>query len=379
MKVLHLAYCHKLEDTRIFYKECRSLAQAGYEVHYVTGGDEYHKIEENNLVAETITFEEDVSVFKHPFQYRVIRKRNLKKLYDYLLSKEFDVCHIHENRLIEVIGVLKKNRNCKLIYDAHEDSPREMLDYFAHYGKFKYFWGRVLSHCKEIKENHYVKKVDAVITATPEIGKRFSKFHKNVSVVRNYAILEASIVTPRFDSHSICYVGSISPIRGIVNIVKAIEGTDIGFNLAGTIPEDYERELKALKGWENVKTYGYVNKEKVLDIYGTSCIGMLTLLEGKNIENSLPIKLFEYMQSGIPVIASHFPLWKEIIDNAGCGICIDPSDIKGMKHSIEALLKDPKKMKEMGENGRKAVIEQYNWDTQKATLLNVYSQFERKA
>jgi len=92
-----------------------------------------------------------------------------------------------------------------------------------------------------------------------------------------------------------------------------------------------------------------------------------------NYFESLPVKMFEYMSAGIPVIASNFPLWKEIVEGNKCGICIDPQSPEEIAKAVEYLLNNPEIAKQMGENGRKVVEEKYNWENEGKKLLEVYS------
>ena len=82
--------------------------------------------------------------------------------------------------------------------------------------------------------------------------------------------------------------------------------------------------------------------------------------------------MFEYMAAGIPVVASNFPLWKEIIEENKCGICVEPANVEQISDAVNYLLNNPEEAQRMGANGRKAVEEKYNWNNEAKTLLQLY-------
>lgn len=149
--------------------------------------------------------------------------------------------------------------------------------------------------------------------------------------------------------------------------------------MAGNFDEkQLEGKLKSLPGWRKVIYYGYVDRIKVRDILQQVKVGVVTLHPTPNYFESLPIKLFEYMSAGIPVVASNFPLWEDIIEDNNCGICVDPLKPKEIADAIRYLLEHSEEAKEMGENGRKAVEEKYNWETESEKLLQVYRRLLQK-
>jgi hypothetical protein len=93
----------------------------------------------------------------------------------------------------------------------------------------------------------------------------------------------------------------------------------------------------------------------------------------KSHEVAQPNKLFEYMAAGIPVIASDFPLWRKIIQDAGCGLVVDPLDSRAIATAIERLITNPAEAEAMGQRGRKAAEGHFNWATQEQTLLSFYA------
>lgn len=91
-----------------------------------------------------------------------------------------------------------------------------------------------------------------------------------------------------------------------------------------------------------------------------------------NYLDSLPIKMFEYMSAGIPVVASNFPLWKEIIEKNRCGVCVDPLSPKDIAKAINFIVQNPQIAQKMGENGKRAILEKYNWQIEEQKLFNIY-------
>ena len=72
--------------------------------------------------------------------------------------------------------------------------------------------------------------------------------------------------------------------------------------------------------------------------------GIVTFLAEPNHINSQPNKMFEYMSAQLPVICSHFELWKSIVEVNNCGFCIDPNDPDAISNKINLLLDDDSKV-----------------------------------
>ncbi|MDF1672104.1 MAG: glycosyltransferase family 4 protein [Vicingaceae bacterium] len=360
-KICHLTSAHPDGDLRIFYKECVSLAKAGFEVSLV-------------IPNTNSRIENKVNIVSFESNYITRKERMTKAVNDVLkhaLIVNADIYHIHDPELLKIVKHLKK-KGKKVIYDAHEDLPRQMLSKHWISKPLR----KILSVFMEIYENNIAKKCDGVITATPFIKDRFIKVNPNTTDINNFPIIEELLIDYDYSKKTddyICYVGGITKTRGIIELVTSISDLDCKLLLAGKfLEENLREETSKLGGWEKVEEQGFLNRNEVKELYKKSKIGIVTLHPTVNYLDSLPVKMFEYMAAGIPVIASNFPLWKSIIETNNCGLCVDPLDSKATSIAINNLLNNPDLSKEMGENGKTLVQQKYNWKNEEIKLIDFY-------
>jgi glycosyltransferase involved in cell wall biosynthesis len=144
--------------------------------------------------------------------------------------------------------------------------------------------------------------------------------------------------------------------------------------LAGKFdPSELREEVVRQPGWRKVEELGFLSRAGVGDLLGSVRAGLVLFHPAGNHDRSQPNKLFEYMSAGIPVIASDFPLWRQIIRRTECGLVVDPLNVKAIAGAVEYLLTNAEEAEEMGRRGREAIKREYNWETQRAKLLALYS------
>ena len=117
---------------------------------------------------------------------------------------------------------------------------------------------------------------------------------------------------------------------------------------------------------------GKLSRKQVNELYGNSRAGIVLYQPAANHYESQPIKMFEFMAAGLPVIASNFPLWKKIIEENGCGICVNPNSVSEIAKAIQYLISHPKEARHMGENGRRSIEREFNWSVEEKKLLWLY-------
>ncbi|MCD4705412.1 glycosyltransferase [bacterium] len=361
MKICHITTVHNRYDIRIFHKQCKSLSK-DFDVSLIVADGLGDEIIDNIKIF-------DIGLRKSNRLKRA--KIDSNKAYKKAISLECELYHFHDPELVKIGKKLKKNGN-KVIYDAHEDLPRQIYSkpYLNKYIKF------FVANLIEWQENEAAKQFDYIFTATPHICARFIKINPNSIDINNYPIIGElqNNITWDKKENIISYVGGISEIRGIKELIDAISlVSGISLHLAGEFGGELTYNLVSKKnGWKKVVECGFLSREDVRLLLGKSKAGIVTFLPEKNHINAQPNKLFEYMSAGIPVVASKFPLWQDIIEKYNCGICVDPMDPKEIAFAIEKIVKNDHMAREMGNNGKNAVLNHFNWKIEEEKLLSIY-------
>ena len=285
-----------------------------------------------------------------------------------------DVAHFHDPELV-LVGALLKLSGIKVIYDVHEDVPRQIL------GKsWIPLWARrpvaaIVERIEWIAAHIF----DGVVAATPTISARFPA--EKTITVQNFPILDELRVPKAIPfskrQPSVVYVGGITAARGALEMVQALElvpeDRDVRLLLGGRFMSDeLEKKMCALSGWSRVVPYGWVGRDSVAELLGNAQAGLVLLHPTPNYIDALPVKMFEYMAAGIPVVASDFPLWREIIEEACCGLLVDPLNPNDIAVAIGWILDNPQEAAAMGRRGREAVELKYSWESESKILINFY-------
>lgn len=362
-RICHLTSAHSRFDTRIFLKECRSLANYGYAVTLIVADGKGEDTRDGVSIL-------DAGVSKG----RIDRIKNITaRILKMAIEAQANVYHLHDPELIPA-GLKLKRLGKKVIFDAHEDLPKQLLT-----KPYLNKPARILSSkLLAIYEKWACSKFDAVVAATPVISDKFSKINGLTLDVNNFPMLgelaSDEVCWERKKNH-VCYVGNITRIRGINEVLTAFSAlnTDVRLQLIGEFSDaSLAQAASANPGWRNVDALGFLGRAKVKDVLSQSVAGLVTFLPSPNHTDAQPNKMFEYMSAGLPVIASNFPLWKEIIEGNSCGLCVDPLDPRAIADAIDYLVAHPAEAEKMGRNGQLAVQNRYNWRFEETKLYNFY-------
>lgn len=361
MKIAHLTSAHPRHDIRIFVKECATLAAAGHDVTLIVADGQGEEIHSGVRI-------HDVGPKSGGRLARMTG--TVRRVYEAALALRPDLVHLHDPELIPAALRLKQ-AGIRVVYDVHEDVPRQVLSKHWIPGVARPWVSRGV----EALESFAARRFDAIVAATPLIRDRFLRLGARAVAVCNYPILaELTHETPwESRRNEVCYLGGISRTRGIAPIVAALPDTHTRLNLAGLWSEpELKAQLQAQPGWARVNDLGVLDRRGVASVLAQSKVGLVTLLPTPSYVESLPIKLFEYMAAGLAVVASDFPLWRDIVEDADCGVLVDPEDPKAIAAAIERLLADDDTARAMGESGRRAVQQKYSWAAEGEALVGLY-------
>jgi len=365
-KVCVLTSVHPPFDGRIFHRAAKSLAKAGYEVVLIARHDKEEVVDGVRVVPLP------------PPKNRMHRMtRVLWRVYRLAVKENADVYHFHDPELM-IVGLLLKWRGKKVIWDVHEHYPNSILDKFYIARPLR----RFISKSFDLFERAVVRFFDYVIYTTPFVGQRYQTMKVPSGPVENYPIIKLSETFERQPRERIIYLGGMARIRGLVEVVEAFavvakKHPRWELCLVGSSrPASFEQELRDLArklGVEaNVKFIAWVPYEEKERLSSQASMGIITYLPYSNNTSCLPNKLFDYMLVGLPVVASDFPLYKEVVESSRCGLLVDPTRPEEIARAMEHLIEHPQEAKQMGENGRRAVLEKFNWEKESQRLLQIY-------
>jgi len=364
-KIVHLTSAHPALDIRIYYKEIRSLAAAGYRIILVAPS---HPSEPDRAPG--------VEIKRFPRPRGRLRRFLLSaiRIYPLALAERGDLYHFHDPELIP-LGLLLKLLGRRVVYDVHEYYalsmrartwlPKGLRTLTAG------FSGWLESACS--------RAFDGIVAVTPVIAGKFPR--GKTILVQNFALdgeFDAALPIPYEKRPPIVFfMGVLTAVRGVREMVDAVgllpESLGARLRIAGKIAgEPLADQIVRRPGWRRVEFMGQKTPAELAGLIGEARLGLLLYHPVPGHLLAQPHKLFEYMSASLPIVASDIPLWRRMITSAGCGLLVNPLDPKAVAEAIQWLLDHPREAEAMGRRGREAMRRDYNWDHEAAKLIAFY-------
>lgn len=368
MKVCHIISGYQRNDARVFQRQCKSLKKNGFEVNVLTndGGAESTEYGIRFFVCEKF--------WKNRIKVLLLAKQ---QFYKKALDINADIYQLHSPELFS-LGIALKNAGKKIVYDAHEDLPNHILEKEW----LPKVMRRSLSLILKLYMNSVLRKYDAIITPHTHVKSQLELINKNTFLVTNFPLFRTNVNFSYTDyisrKKTICYTGTVYRYSNQESILDAmINLPEVNYTVVGHIDHEHLEHLKSHIVFSRVNFMGRIPWSDMCHFYGKVIIGLVVYDYKLNLGYKLGSygtnKIFEYMEAGIPIICTDYKLWNDIVFEYGCGICVQPGSSVQITEAIKYLVNNPEKAYLMGQNGRKAIKEKFNWSSQESIYIEVFN------
>lgn len=352
--ILHLTSRHPWDDIRIFRKMCRHLAHQGHRVALVS-------LDGNNRQPDEYV-RDGVRIIRFSRRRRA-RFAGLMLLFHRAVALRPAVVQAHDPDLIPVLAMLRL-LGIHTIFDAHEDFVTQICARYHGQPLRKNLlraalWG--LRGLANLTASRIIAATDQVATCHPPCK---TLVVNNYPITDDFADTRVALPLSRRPMRA-AYVGGLANIRGIGQLVLAAGRCDSldGLDLAGRFDDpEFKKHLERLPGWEKVTYHGHLTPDGVAGVLSRVRVGMVTLHPLPNYQDARPVKLFEYLACGLPVIHSAFPAWSAIFAGGAerIGTAVDPMDPAAIADALDLTLTDP----EIDAHGEAAALlsKRYRWE-----------------
>lgn len=363
-RVVQLTTVHHPYDPRIYHKESISLQKAGFDVTLIA------QTSNEGLVGDKSIRHIPLKKYKSRLKRMTIGAYQAYKKAKYLNA---DVYHFHDPELMPVAWLLKKKDNV-VIYDIHEDYITSMLqkEYVSMPVR------KLLATAYVLLERFFTRDFELSLAE-----KYYQERYPSGTCILNYPTVNKAFIEHQRvgkSENKVLYTGNVSLVRGAMEHARIpLIDDSIEVHFVGKCPRDLAVKMYEAAGAKKDKLIiegidQFIEKEVIEKRYlETNWLAGIALFPPtEHYMKKELTKFFEYMNAGIPVICSDFPVWEDFIEKYECGISVDPNSDEAIRKALNFLKENPDRAKQMGENGKKAVQEELNWGTEEAKLIAWY-------
>jgi len=373
-------------------KEAKTLLGAGHEVHLLLEGAPGQEREERykgmSLVRGVAMSPLRDKYHRYTFNFTFRDRMWRRAIGDFAVSREVDALHVHDLPFMREAVSIGKSLGLPVVADLHENYPAGLQVWYESSLKKRtiYNFDRWARYEREI-----LKEVDAVIVVIDESKERLLRLglpEDRIFVVPNTASREGGTtpidveVVDRYRGRFvITYIGGFAPHRGLDTVVRAMPAVrarvpEVRLLLVGDRNERYRRYLERLAEESGcadaVEMTGWQPFEKIWSYIEASDVCLVPHARNPHTDTTIPHKIFQYMSLSKPIIVSDCPPLRRVVEDSGGGRWFtydDPADLAAKiieLHGSEGI------RRRMGEAGRRAFLDRYNWDSTSGGLLRLY-------
>jgi len=368
-RVVHMTTVHHPTDPRIFHKQCRSLADAGFDVYYIAKDDP---------LMDDFDFVHHIPIKKYKSRlgrmifgsFRAFREaRKLKA----------DLYVFHDPELM-LVGALLKRKDNVVIYDIHEDYVTSILqkDYLPK------FLRKIVAKFYSWIEKLLLRRMELSLAE-----KYYYDIYNRGELILNYPIMNEEYLAHERKNKPIeaklLYTGNVTEDRGaLIHAGIPMVNKDVSVHFVGRCSKALSEKMFARADGESERLHfqgieRFVEKSDIDQKYFERnwLAGIALFPPTEHYMKKELTKFFEYMNAGLPIICSNFPVWESFINKYQCGIVVDPYSAEEINAALSFLLDNPDEAYKMGDNGKKAVKEELSWQEEERKLIKWYNELLR--
>jgi len=373
IKVCHFASVHTIDDTRVFYRECVSLAKK-YDVTYIGIG---------NFSGER----DGVKIIGiHNPETRLKRLFYTTFKVCYLaLKQDADIYHFHDAELI-LFGIILRILGKKVVYDIHENTYEDIMNKPWVPQKTKFILGKSYRFL-EWMSSLFMPFI--LVIARNEFSKRFVT--NKYTVIQNFADVN-ELKKFRIDDRSklennLFYIGTVFDYYyDFGKLIEALyilkqQHKVVHLHCVGYIGHLVERGLEKDENYKKIKDqitfYSHIVHPGGFEISKSCKVGICLKNQPENILVSHERKFFEYMAIGMPMITCDSHIYKEVIDTYKTGKYVNLKNSTALAKTIDDMISNESELVQMSENCIQASEQHFYWESQEKILFELYERIQQ--
>lgn len=366
---------HPVDYSRFCHREAVSLEKAGYEVSLIGLRSD-----------SSVRVPPGLTLIPVEERHGLAKRKTISCIRQLALAQDAAVYHCFDPWTLDVaLSISRCRPQVKVVYDSTELYP----EYYAERGDLPLLMRCILAGRVRRLEAEAARRADAIIETNSTRARRFTARNREPVLVPNYPSVDA-VPRPKPERQPlIAYTGLVSKHRGFDKLLAAFaqvaqEFPQARIRVAGSfdprsdIRRWTESFIKDQRLAERVEFLGWLPYQQMLQAVSGCLAGVILLQPGRtNDFTGQPNKLFEFMVSGLAVVASRFPEIAPVVEETCCGWLVDPADVTSIAGVLRQVLSNAQESVRRGDEGRRAVLERYNWTQAEKNLLSLYEKLCR--
>lgn len=363
---------HTIVDTRVFYRECVSLAKH-FDVTYIGIGNFSGMRDGVKVIG-----------IKNPKDRIQRLTRTLFKVFWLAVKEDADIYHFHDAELIP-FAIMLRILGKKVVYDVHENTYEDISQnkpWLPAYSRF--IAGKSYRFLEWLASLFmpFILVIDREAFASRFLAKTFTIVQNfaDTDELKQFRVPDRSQV----EGNHLFYIGTVYDYYyNFSKLIEAIyllkqQGTLVHLHCVGYLGKLVERGLARDEHYQSIREqitfHGHIVHPGGFELSKICRVGICLKNQPEAILVSHERKFFEYMAIGLPMITCNSHIYRDVIDTWKVGRYVNLEDAQALSKTIEEMLNDPQALKAMSDHCVHAADTHFNWKSQEEILIRFYRQ-----